>query len=142
MACQRNRCPENSSRHRFNSSSLGDNTMRVKHLAAGLVACAALVVAGEATAGDLHRLSMPGNVEAATLDLNAKQADLDADVTPTWYRGRGYYGGYRGFYGGYRGYYGGYRGFYGGYRGFYPRYYGGYYPRYYGGYYPRSYCGY
>ncbi len=141
--------------------------MRVQHLAAGLVACAALALAGDARAGgDDIPLSMPGGADAATLDRDAPDADSDADIHFVQYRGgrgyggyrggyggyRGGYGGYRGGYGGYRGYYGGYRGYYGGYRGYYrPYYYGGYRgyyrPYYYGGYYrpyyyPRYYGGY
>ena len=120
--------------------------MRVPHLAAGFVACAALALAGEVRAGDDIRPSMPVGAEAPTLDLT----NLDADAQFVQYRYRGGYGGYRGYYGGYRGYYGGYRGYYGGYRNYYggyPGYYGGYrnyyggYPGFYGGYGNYSYGG-
>src|SRR5262245_14560022 len=88
---------------RFDPWSSGGNTMRVKYLAAGLVAWAAFVLAGEARAGDVIRLSMPGDVDAPTLDLKGRPADLDAEVYNTYWRGgwgwRGG-GGWRGGWGG------------------------------------------
>lgn len=105
--------------------------MRVKHLAAGLVACAALWLASDARAGDLHRLAMPGDFDAGTFDLKVRPGDKDAELSPTWFRARGWGGGWYG--GGFR--YGvGFRsfgGFYGG--GFGPRFYGGFGPRFVGG---------
>jgi len=129
--------------------------MRVKHLAAGLLAFAGLALASPAFGGDTIRLNLADFKDASVKPLVATDADLDADTLEVWGRGgfrggfhggfRGGYGGYRGgfvghrggyggFRGGYGGYYGGYRGFVG-YRGGYGGYYGGYYPRYYGGYY-------
>jgi len=116
----------------------GDYSMRVTHLMTG---GALLLLVSSLQAGDNVRLSMPGSVDAPTLNLKATNADLDTDTEAAYWRG-GYYGGYRGgFSGGYRGYgYGGYRGYgYGGYRGYG---YGGYRGYGYGGYRGYGYGGY
>jgi hypothetical protein len=130
-------------------------TMIRAHLAAGLVALAALATPA-LWADDTIRLKLPASDDATVRPLVADKADLDAETLDARYGGgyrgyRGGFGGYRGGYGGYRGgyyggyrggYYGGYRGYYGGYRGYYGSragYYGGYRGGYYGGY--RGYYG-
>jgi len=113
-------------------------TMSVKHLAIAGFAIAALALAGSADAGEVIRLSLPGDqAKADTLNLKASNLDLALESEDArYYRGGGfgYGGGYRGgFVGGYRGGYGGFG--YGGYRGgYYGGYRGGYYGGYYGGY--------
>ncbi len=99
--------------------------MRVQVLTAALVVAILFAVVGPAQAGDTLRLRLPGDTEAATLDLKARPGDLDLDPEAAhwgwgWRRPWGWGGwgwgwgggwGWRGYYGGY---WGGYRGFYGG----------------------------
>lgn len=132
--------------------------MHVKHLAAGLLAAAALAFASPARAEDTIKLRLPTTPTTDLRDLKATEADLSLDLQDVrrYYGGGGYrggfyggarggfYGGARGgFYGGRVGYWGGYRGgYWGGYRGgYWGGYRGGYWggrvgiwPRYYGGY--------
>jgi hypothetical protein len=123
--------------------------MFAKHLAAGLMIGAGLLV-GAATvrADDTIVLKRVKNDAAAQ---NLPRDVRDAETLDTGgrggFHGHGghFYGGHRGFYGGYRGFYGGYRGFYG--FGYYPGSYGygglyGYQPYYYPSYYYPSYYSY
>jgi hypothetical protein len=88
--------------------------MRVKHLAAGILAVAGLALATPAFGGDTIRLNLADYNNASVKPLVATDADLDADTLEVW-RGGGFRGGFHG--GGFRGGFGGFRGGFGGFRG-------------------------